>query len=262
VDAEQANALEELLVEMTYAWSDIERELDEDHRGPLLLCLSDAFRVEAVEDENDFRDPNTIYDLLFDAEDPKARTSARQVRQNSELVSRTIKKYVEVWDRRYDHRVRVVPRSASARGLICGRKDQPPPKKHIDVTEVPDEKPDSNVPLVQRDKYWLTPIEVPFYDALRDTGAIFAVQPWVQGVETRFRPDFMVFYDGGIVVVELDGHESHKSREQRTRDARRQRWFEGRGIKVLRWTGSEVHANAQECVRELLEIVRGKQGRF
>jgi very-short-patch-repair endonuclease len=146
--------------------------------------------------------------------------------------------------------------------LTCGRLGSPPPKRHIDVTDVPDEKPDSNVPLVQRDRYWLTPIEVPFYDALRETGAIFAVQPWVQGVESRFRPDFMVFYDGGIVVVELDGHEYHKSKEQRTSDAKRQRWFEARRIRVLRWTGSEVHQNAQECVRELLEIVRGKQARF
>jgi very-short-patch-repair endonuclease len=72
----------------------------------------------------------------------------------------------------------------------------------------------------------------------------------------------MILYDGGIVVVELDGNETHKTREQRTRDARRQRWFEARGIRVLRWTGTEVHKNAQECVRELLEIVRGKQARF
>ncbi|MFL5858701.1 MAG: DUF559 domain-containing protein [Solirubrobacteraceae bacterium] len=63
-----------------------------------------------------------------------------------------------------------------------------------------------------------------------------------------------------MVVVELDGHEPHKTREQRTRDAKRQRWFEGRGIRVLRWTGSEVHANAQECVREMLEIIRGSKG--
>lgn len=59
--------------------------------------------------------------------------------------------------------------------------------------------------------------------ALRETGALLAVQPWVQGTDSRFRPDFMVFYDGGTVVVELDGHETHKTREQRTRDARRQR---------------------------------------
>jgi hypothetical protein len=92
--------------------------------------------------------------------------------------------------------VRCVSIGTPAEGQVCGRPGQAPPKSHIDVSAVPIEKPDSNVPLVKKDGYWLTPIEVPFYDALRDTGLVFAVQPWVQGVETRFRLDFLVFYDG------------------------------------------------------------------
>jgi very-short-patch-repair endonuclease len=157
--------------------------------------------------------------------------------------------------------VRVVSIGTPAEGQVCGRPDQPPPKPHIDVSDVPIEKPDSNVPLVQKDGYWLTPIEVPFYDALRDTGLVFAVKPWVQGVESRFRLDFLIFYDGGMVGVELDGHETHKTKEQRAKDARRDRWFAARKVRMLRWTGSEVMRNPQECVRELLEIVRGRQAR-
>ena len=102
---------------------------------------------------------------------------------------------------------------------------------------------------------------MPFYDALRDTGLVFAVQPWIQGVETRFRLDFLIFYDAGMVGVELDGHETHKTKEQRTKDARRDRWFAARKVRMLRWTGSEVMRNPQECVRELIEIVRGRQAR-
>jgi very-short-patch-repair endonuclease len=129
------------------------------------------------------------------------------------------------------------------------------------VSDVPIEKPDSNVPLTQRDDYWLTPIEVPFYEALRETGLIFAVQPWIQGVERRYRLDFLIFYDGGMVAVELDGHEAHKSKEQRMRDAKRDRWFAERKVTTVRWTGSEVRRDPQECVRQLLSILRGTQAR-
>jgi len=90
--------------------------------------------------------------------------------------------------------VRVVSIGTPAEGQVCGRPGQPPPKKHIDVTDVPVEKPESRVPLEERDGYWLTPIEVPFYDALRETGLVFAVQPWIQGVERRYRLDFLIFY--------------------------------------------------------------------
>ncbi len=130
-----------------------------------------------------------------------------------------------------------------------------------DVTDLPMEKPESQVPLVERDGYWLTPIEVPFYDALRDTGLFFAVQPWIQGVDRRYRLDFLVFYGGGTVAVELDGHEWHKTKEQRQRDAKRDRWFNARGVRTLRWTGSEVAADPQACVKDLMDIVRGTHAR-
>jgi hypothetical protein len=267
--------VEETLVEMTYRWGDVETALprwtrpnNEDIANPIQIgsnvagALLDAFRVEALVGEvpDQFGDYDFWYRILFDVEDAAAREAAALVRTEERFLQQVIRE--EFGGVRYGTEVRVTSKGVPAEGQLCGRSWSPPPKKHLDVTDVPTEKPDSNVPLVERDHYWLTPIEVPFYDALRETGAIFAVQPWVQGVESRFRPDFMIFYDGGMVVVELDGHESHKTREQRTRDARRQRWFEARGIRVLRWTGSEVHADAQDCVRELLEIVRGKQARF
>lgn len=53
----------------------------------------------------------------------------------------------------------------------------------------------------------------------------------------------------------------YKTKEQRTRDAKRDRWFAARKVRTLRWTASEITRNPQECVRELLEIVRGRQAR-
>jgi very-short-patch-repair endonuclease len=69
------------------------------------------------------------------------------------------------------------------------------------------------IELIEKDGYKLTPIEEPFYNALRDTGLTFAVQPWVQGTDRRYRVDFIVFHEGRSVAVELDGHD-WRAREQ------------------------------------------------
>jgi very-short-patch-repair endonuclease len=274
-----ADQFEERIVELAYRWPEVEKALADDPNEPCLAvpnegdrehpevelylshALDMAFRVEAVATANRFGDEATIYELFYDVQDDPARAAARVVREFGDYLHDAINAHVPIWDPRYTHIVRVVPRGTPAEGQECERRNPRHRTRHVDVSDVPVDKPRSNVPLEQRDGYWLTPIEVPFYDALRDTGLVFAVQPWIQGVESRFRLDFLVFYGGGMVAVELDGHESHKSREQRTRDARRDRWFAARDVRTLRWTGSEVHANPQECVRQLLEILRGSQAR-
>jgi len=267
---------DETVVEMAYRWADIEdemknwvRHLGKPNEEPvgrgIAEALSHAFRVEAMVVESDVDIDGDVYfsygyRILFDVEDRKARAAAQAVRDEAD---RMLAKVIATAFSGVTHsvEVRVVSIGTPAQGQVCGRPGQPPPKRHIDVSDVPADKPDSNVPLTQRDQYWLTPIEVPFYDALRETGLVFAVQPWVQGTDSRFRLDFLVFYDGGMVAVELDGHETHRSKEQRMRDAKRDRWFAARKVRTLRWTGSEVTRNPQECVRELLEIVRGRQSR-
>jgi hypothetical protein len=39
------------------------------------------------------------------------------------------------------------------------------------------------------------------------------------------------------------------------------RWFAARKVQTLRWTGSQVNADPQGCVRELLDVLRGAQAR-
>ena len=120
----------------------------------------------------------------------------------------------------------------------------------------------SDVPRQRRGPHRdLTPIEAPFYDALAETGLTFSVQTYIQHADQRYRLDFLVWYDGRCVAVELDGHEYHKTKEQRQDDARRDRWLNARGIRVIRFTGSEVYADADRCVRELLDVVRQSQAR-
>jgi hypothetical protein len=50
------------------------------------------------------------------------------------------------------------------------------------------------------------------------------------------RLDFVVYYDGRRgVAVELERHDSHKSKDQRGYDAERANWLMARGIRVVRF---------------------------
>lgn len=250
---------QDTLYEMAFAWSDIERTLEQS-RPDLYDAVRLAYRVEAVIGENDWGDPQTVYDLFFNGDDQASRKAARLVRDSEQKLVATIRAHVELWDRRYSHTIRVLPPNREGDGMVCERLR--PTEPSVTVEDVPTPKPNSSAPLEQRDGHWLTPIEVPFYDALRETGATFAVQPWVQGVDGRYRPDFIVFYGGASAVVELDGHEFHKTKDQRAHDNRKARWFEKRGMKLVRYTGSEVHADVQACVKDLLDVLRQSQSRY
>jgi len=55
------------------------------------------------------------------------------------------------------------------------------------------------------------------------------------------------------IVVECDGHEFHeKTKEQAATDKRRDRYLALHSILVLRFAGSEVWADANECAQETL----------
>jgi very-short-patch-repair endonuclease len=56
------------------------------------------------------------------------------------------------------------------------------------------------------------------------------------------------------MVVECDGHDYHeRTKEQARRDKKRDRYFQSRGLKVLRFTGSEIFADPQGCAEEVLD---------
>ena len=96
-----------------------------------------------------------------------------------------------------------------------------------------------------------SPIETAFYAACavlhheRDNG--FCVTP--QHEIEPYRLDFSIQeYE---IAIELDGHEYHKTKEQRTADAKRDRFFTSIGWTVLRFTGSEIHADVAGCALEV-----------
>jgi len=262
-----AEEVDAKLIELAYIWGDIEERVQQEAGGalfgdvfePLAVALGKAFRVEAQFGENDFHDPCTWYVLFYDLAEKDAREASKVVEDEARLRS-LITDMASPWHTRDFLAVRRTSRGAPVGGQICRRLgEEHSPQAAADLSDIPAPKPDSSVELVERDGYWLTPIEVPFYDALCETSLSFAVQPWIQAVDRRFRLDFLVLHDGGAVAVELDGHEWHKTKEQRGRDAARDRWFAARRITTLRFTGSQVHADPQGCVQELLAVLRGAQ---
>jgi hypothetical protein len=60
---------------------------------------------------------------------------------------------------------------------------------------------------------------------------------------------------GVKVAVELDGHDFHeRTKEQAKRDKSRDRALTAKGWTVLRFTGSEVHADALKCWAEVFKV--------
>lgn len=114
---------------------------------------------------------------------------------------------------------------------------------------------EDGTPLLERDGYELTPIEAKFYDELRETGLTFSVQTTLHSAGEKKRPDFLIYTNEGTVAVEVDGHQHHHTRDQRTADAQRERWLKARGFDFWRFTGTEVTADAQQCVRDLREYI-------
>ena len=96
-----------------------------------------------------------------------------------------------------------------------------------------------------------SPIETMFYDACAvvhdQLGGDFHPIPQVEIGD--YRVDFAI--QGYEIAIELDGHDYHKTKEQRTADAKRDRTLVSLGWTVLRFTGSEIWQDAAACAMEL-----------
>lgn len=68
-----------------------------------------------------------------------------------------------------------------------------------------------------------------------------------------YHVDFLV--DNTNIVVECDGYDHHKTTEQIRSDYRRERFLQKQGYLVVRFSGTEINDNPDECCREILEII-------
>lgn len=92
---------------------------------------------------------------------------------------------------------------------------------------------------------------------------------WVIMIEPQrwfgvYRVDFLIsyaFFGRRLeIVVECDGHEFHeKTKVQARRDKQRDRELQSLGPKVLRFTGSEIHASAAACASDVLDQIEDFQ---
>lgn len=101
-----------------------------------------------------------------------------------------------------------------------------------------------------------SPIEENFSKELGDLAGAIEMEHWFGDPEkhSRYRVDFLL--KDARLVVELDGHDYHSTREQLEKDAVRQRYLSRAGYTVIRFTGREIHRNAAACVSEVREIYK------
>ena len=95
----------------------------------------------------------------------------------------------------------------------------------------------------------------------RDLEKIF-VYPQVR--IASYRVDFMVINtlrSESNFIVECDGHAYHSTKEAIGRDRKRDRILQACGLRVIRFTGSEIHHDADECAKFVLALACGYIGR-
>jgi very-short-patch-repair endonuclease len=93
-----------------------------------------------------------------------------------------------------------------------------------------------------------SPLEQMFYEL-----AFLDLHIYPQHPVGKYRLDFAI--PDKRVAIELDGHEYHKTKYQRTHDAKRDRWLYGQGWHVLRFTGTEIHQDLNRCIDEICTLV-------
>jgi very-short-patch-repair endonuclease len=97
-------------------------------------------------------------------------------------------------------------------------------------------------------------IEQKFYDAFLALGeSTFDILP--QEPVGIYVADFVIFPTYYIPsIVEIDGHDWHKTKEQRFYDYMRERFFIRSGYSIIRFMGSEVFVDAAKCAKEAVEL--------
>lgn len=98
-----------------------------------------------------------------------------------------------------------------------------------------------------------SPLELKFAKVAFSHGLQLTPQCKIYTGEAVYRADFAIV--DRKLAIEIDGHDYHKTKEQRTNDAKRQRALELAGWRVIRFTGSEIHTNLNGCLEELSKYI-------
>lgn len=104
-------------------------------------------------------------------------------------------------------------------------------------------------------------IEKQFSAELGDLADLIESEHWFGDAENhgRFRVDFIL--KDARLIIELDGHAYHSTKEQLEGDAIRQRYLTRAGYSVIRFTGREINRDPAACVREVREMYKERMQR-
>jgi hypothetical protein len=96
-----------------------------------------------------------------------------------------------------------------------------------------------------------SPIEISFWEKAKPLIPELQREAWI---DKKHRVDFLV--PSKKVIIELYGYKYHSTKDKITKDAGRERFLQGQGYRVIRFTGTEVYKDPQKCVDEVLSIAR------
>lgn len=101
-----------------------------------------------------------------------------------------------------------------------------------------------------------SPIESMLFQELQGIfqGTMIQQHEFFENARIITRPDIYLPEHG--ICIYCDGHEFHeKTKEQAKRDRSIDRWIQEQGMKVLRFTGSEIWNDPQKCAEQVLNFI-------
>jgi len=94
-----------------------------------------------------------------------------------------------------------------------------------------------------------SPIEISFWEIAKPLIPELQREAWI---DRKYRVDFLI--PSKKVIIELYGYQHHNTKYKLTKDAERERYLQGAGYQVIRFTGTEVFKDTQKCVNEVLSL--------
>lgn len=92
-------------------------------------------------------------------------------------------------------------------------------------------------------------------------GVVLSAQHEIELGRKRVRVDFTLCSTDKSIVIEIDGHDFHASKAQRSADAARDLELTRRGWTPVRFTGSDIWRDADGCAAKALDLVGFKVDR-
>ena len=108
------------------------------------------------------------------------------------------------------------------------------------------------------DVHWYGRPDDPSKQNILGPKAFDGVHAYLQPQVGSYRVDFAVIdtESNTRIVIECDGHEFHeRTKEQATRDKKRDRDLQLLEFRVLRFTGSEIWKDAEKCAGEVFDAL-------